>query len=111
MKNVLIFGAYGSIGNHVYNSFIEKGFNVYGTTSAFRPNSLEQNEKDVESSLPKSKIITVTIDNLNNLLQLDNIDIIVWAQGKNCNDNIETIDENLFSKILEANVIFITKTL
>ena len=46
-----------------------------------------------------------------NLLQLENIDIIVWAQGKNCNDNIETIEENMFSKLLEANVIFITKTL
>jgi len=120
MKNILIFGSSGSIGKHIYNSFelrstelgsfpppsatenipnsfIEKGiFNVYGTTTC---------------STNTSNIITVTIDNLNNLLQLDNLDIIIWAQGKNCNDNIETIEENMFSKILEANVIFITKTL
>lgn len=100
MKNIIIFGSSGSIGKHIYNSFIEKGiFNVYGTTTC-------------ASNTPNSpNIITVTIDNLNNLLQMDNIDIIVWAQGKNCNDNIETIEENMFSKLLEANVIFITKTL
>jgi len=100
MKNILIFGSSGSLGKHIYNSFIEKGiFNVYGTTTNIMNTSNTPN------------IIPVTIDNLNSLLQLDNLDIIVWAQGKNCNDNIETIEENMFSKILEANVVFITKTL
>ena len=122
MKNILIFGSSGSIGKHIYNSFTEKGiFNVYGTITCTSntPNSsgdlrspTELVVGGVNAPLPNApNIIMVTIDNLNNLLQLDNIDIIVWAQGKNCNDNIETIEENMFSKLLEVNVIFITKTL
>ena len=96
MKNALIFGAYGSIGNYIFNYFTEKGFNIYGTTT-------HQTESP--------SIITVTLDNLHNLLQIDNLDIVIWAQGKNCNDNIETMDENVFSTLIEANVTFITRTL
>jgi nucleoside-diphosphate-sugar epimerase len=34
MKNILIFGASGSIGSYLYNSFTEmKTYNVYGTTT------------------------------------------------------------------------------
>jgi nucleoside-diphosphate-sugar epimerase len=31
--NILIFGASGSIGNHLYNKF-KAGYNVYGSSSA-----------------------------------------------------------------------------
>jgi nucleoside-diphosphate-sugar epimerase len=33
MKNILIIGAKGSIGNYIYNKFKEEKYNVYGTTS------------------------------------------------------------------------------
>jgi NAD(P)-dependent dehydrogenase (short-subunit alcohol dehydrogenase family) len=122
MKNILIFGANGSMGNHIFDSFVKtQKFNVYGTVKFSSDDITDVSfEKSISTAFAKQNnigssqshnIINVSMDNLNNLLHIDNIDIIVWAQGKNCNDNIETIDDNIFSSLLQANVMFITKTL
>jgi NAD(P)-dependent dehydrogenase (short-subunit alcohol dehydrogenase family) len=96
MKNVLIFGAKGSIGSFIYNNFKETN-NVIGTTT----NELSAN-KD---------IIFVDKNNLHNLEKIATVDIIVWASGDNVNDNILTYNESSFNNIFDANVIFIMNTL
>ena len=96
MKNVLIFGAKGSIGSFIYNNFKEI-HNVIGTTT----NELSTN-KD---------IIFVDKNNLHNLEKIENLDIIVWASGDNVNDNILNYSECSFNNIFDANVIFIMNTL
>lgn len=95
--NSLIFGANGSIGNYIFNSMKNEGYNVIGTTS-----SIEKKKDD---------IIFVTIDNLESLSTINNIDKIVWAHGCNFNDNILNFDNNNFDKIIDTNVTFILKTL
>jgi len=50
-------------------------------------------------------------DYLDNLMDIEPVDIIIWANGDNCNDNITTYDENIFNNIINANVIFILNTL
>ena len=103
MKNVLIFGANGSIGNHIFTQFENenengnKKYNVIGTTSNI--------EKVTDN------IIYVTTDYLVNLQSMTNIDIIVWAQGYNFNDNIETFQIESFQKMMNGNVEFILATL
>ena len=99
MKNVLIFGANGSIGNYILNQFNSesKKYNVVGTST----NIEKTNEK----------IIYVTNTNLESLLNLEKIDIVIWAQGYNFNDNIETFNINNFQKIMDGNVNFILTTL
>ena len=97
MKNILIFGATGSIGNYIYNSFkknIEN--NVKGTTSKINDNN---------------EYINVSLDNLDNLKNLNNIDIIVWCHGYNFNDNIYEFNEEEYMKIMNTNILFIIKTL
>lgn len=95
MKNILIFGATGSIGNHIYEKFKNTEFckNIYGTSS-----------KD-------DKYINVTKDNLDELDNLEKLDIIVWAQGYNFSDNIYNFNEENFMKMFDINVTFILKTL
>ena len=56
-------------------------------------------------------IILVQNDKLDNLNIIEPVDIIIWANGDNCNDNIKTYNETIFHKILDANVTFILNTL
>lgn len=97
MKNVLIFGATGSIGNYIFTQFCNEKYFVIGTTT--NPEKVSEN------------MILVTTEYLDNLESIKNIDIIVWAQGYNFNDNIETFDICKFQKIMEGNVSFILSTL
>jgi len=97
MKNILIFGAKGSIGNYIFTKFSKENYNVIGTTT--------NNEKTDEN------IIYVTNNFLENLLQIENIDIVVWAQGHNFNDNIDTLNITNFEKMIDGNVGFILTTL
>ncbi len=96
--NILIFGSTGSIGNYLFTKFSELNYNVIGTTS----NLIHTD----------NKLIYVNIDdNIDELLKINNLDGIVWAQGYNFNDNINTFNEDEFIKIINVNVLFILKTL
>ena len=96
MKNILIFGAKGSIGNFIFNNF-KDNHNVVGTTT----NKSKINET----------IIFVDKNNLCNLEKINGIDVVIWASGDNINDNIISYDEENFNSIFDANVIFIMNTL
>jgi NAD(P)-dependent dehydrogenase (short-subunit alcohol dehydrogenase family) len=99
MKNILIFGAYGSIGNYIFNQFNseKEKYNVLGTST----NKEKTNEN----------IIYITNEHLENLLKIEKVHAVIWAQGYNFNDNIETFNINNFQKIMDGNVNFILTTL
>ena len=98
MKNVLLFGSNGSIGNYIYNKFLNLDeFNIYGTTS----------EK-------KNKFIHIDCfdeNTLINLDKLDNLDIIIWCQGININNTIENLEMKKHLDIMNCNCNFIIETL
>jgi 3-oxoacyl-[acyl-carrier protein] reductase len=97
--NILIFGASGSIGNHLYNKF-KADYNVYGSAST-------------DNSVYPIKCKIVNGQLVHNMLELNlpKLDGIIWAQGKNINDSIYNLDINNFSSIIECNVTFILETL
>ena len=99
MKNVLIFGANGSIGNYIFTQFSneKEEYKVIGTTS--------NNEKTSEN------IIYVANNSLEKLLHIKDIDIVICAQGHNFNDNIDSFNKNNFEKMIDGNVSFILYTL
>ena len=80
----LIFGAQGSIGNYIFEQFKIEGVETIGTTT-----NIDKITND---------IICVDINNFNNLLTIENLDIIVWTQGYNFNDNINNFDAENFDK-------------
>jgi hypothetical protein len=97
MKNILIFGACGSIGNHIFKKMSENTFfHVYGTSRQYRE---EEN------------IIKIDNNCFDGLLEIPNIDIIVWAQGDNFNDNIQTFDLMKYKNMMDANINFILESL
>jgi len=93
----LIFGASGSIGNYIFENFKNDGIYVLGCTS-----NKENNNSD---------FIYVENNYLENLKNIENIDIIVWAHGFNYNDNINNFDYNNFTKMIEINVSYILNSL
>jgi len=93
----LIFGAYGSIGNYIFDKYKIDGIDVIGTTT-----NIDKINTD---------IIYVDTNNLLNLLNVENLDIIVWAQGYNFNDNINNFDAENFDNMMNANVKFILVTM
>ena len=86
MRLALVFGGSGSIGQSICENFTEQGSRVVG---AGRTNN------------PHNEIIewvTWTGDdkqfcqNLKELLIESKIDCVIWAQGMNCNDDIDDFD-------------------
>jgi NAD(P)-dependent dehydrogenase (short-subunit alcohol dehydrogenase family) len=93
----LIFGARGSIGNYIFNELRKEDITVLGTTS--NPDNVSEN------------VILVKNNNFDSLTNIEPVDIIIWANGDNCNDNIETYNNEIFNRIIDANVTFILNTL
>jgi NAD(P)-dependent dehydrogenase (short-subunit alcohol dehydrogenase family) len=98
--NVLIFGASGSIGGYIFEQFRKENMNVIGTTTNINKNNNYQEE-----------FIIVTNNNLDSLKNIPNVNIVVWAQGCNINDNINDFKSENFNNLIEGNVTFILNTL
>jgi len=99
MTITLVFGAYGSIGNYIMKSFQNDNRDVIGTTT-------DKNTQKTHSIYVDNN----NVDNLNTIMD-QSIDTIVWCQGVNFNDTIDTFNYDNFNKILEGNVSFILNTL
>jgi len=97
MKNALIFGSCGSIGSYIFNKLDNNIYNVFGTTS--------------NKSKANNNILYVSNDDMSELNKISDIDIIIWAQGTNINDNVITFNNELFKNIIDANVEFILNSL
>jgi hypothetical protein len=95
--NAIIFGANGSIGNYIFNQFENANINVIGTTT--------------NESKTANKIIFVNKDNMDNLNTIHPINIIIYATGLNCNDNIYDYQNENCTNIINANVLFILNTI
>ena len=92
--NILIFGASGSIGNYLFTE-LKKKENVIGTTSKNDNNNF----------------IYVDNQELDNLLNINSVDCIIWCQGINTNDNIYNLDYDKYEKIIDVNLNFIVKSI
>ena len=93
----LIFGSLGSIGKYIFDCFKKDGLEVIGTTT---------NKLKIDNNH-----IYVDVLNLDSLNTINNIDIIIWSQGHNFNDNIFDFNNNNFDTIIDVNVKFILVTL
>jgi 3-oxoacyl-[acyl-carrier protein] reductase len=99
-NTALIFGATGSIGNYIFEELKKVNVNVIGTTT---------NTNKI--TLTSDNIILVTRDNQSSLKNISNVNIVIWAQGCNFNDNINNFNEESFNNLMNGNVTFVLKTL
>lgn len=92
MTKILVFGSSGQLGSEIVNH-LEKS----GGVDIVCVNSRQV----LDSKQPW----------LDHAVQGDQFTGVVWAQGANHTDSIRDFDEHQTERILEANVIFIMKTL
>ena len=107
MSLALVFGASGSIGSAICDHLSAQGFNVTGVGRA-------------DVSPPSANLSSWVIWNENSLefskaleqhLAGNRLDAIVWAQGANLNDDIDSFDLTKHLQMYEANVTFILRSL
>jgi NAD(P)-dependent dehydrogenase (short-subunit alcohol dehydrogenase family) len=96
----LIFGATGSIGQYIFEELKKENIQVIGTTT--------NNNK---INLTSDNMILVTSNNLDTLKNISNVNIVIWAQGCNFNDNINNFNQENFNNLMDGNVTFVLNTL
>jgi 3-oxoacyl-[acyl-carrier protein] reductase len=102
LKVVIVFGASGSIGQAICAHFEAQKYLVVGVGRS----------KNAEHSIIQwngdAKVLN---DSIGLLLGNARVDAVVWAQGMNFNDDIDTFDLSEHLKMYEANVTYILSTL
>jgi hypothetical protein len=99
-NTALLFGATGSIGGYIFEQFKKDNINVIGTTT-------NNNNIDVNNNT----MVLVTSDDQNSLRNIPDVNIVIWAQGCNFNDNINNYDCIKFNNLMDGNVTFILNTM
>lgn len=96
MKNVAIFGSSGALGTAISNGFNDLGFETIQITS----------------SLTRRNFISTVDDNWVNLVtKHGQLNSVVWAQGFNQSDSIETFSVEMFNRHIQTNVTYILDTM
>jgi NAD(P)-dependent dehydrogenase (short-subunit alcohol dehydrogenase family) len=97
----LIFGATGSIGQYIFEQLKKENIEVIGTTTNTNKISTSHNDN----------MILVTSDNQDSLKNISKVNIVIWAQGCNFNDNINNFNHENFNNLMDGNVTFVLNTL
>ena len=95
----LIFGATGSIGQHIFEHLKKENVEVIGTTTNSNKISTYDN------------MILVTSNNVDSLKNISKVNIVIWAQGCNFNDNINNFNHENFNNLMDGKVTFVLNTL
>jgi NADP-dependent 3-hydroxy acid dehydrogenase YdfG len=103
----LIFGATGSIGQYIFEELKKENIQVIGTTT--NSNKILQSHSDIYRET--ENMILVTSDNQESLKNISNVNIVIWAQGCNFNDNINNFNHENFNNLMDGNVTFVLNTL
>lgn len=93
----LVFGVSGYLGNAIQNHLISENFVSKGVSR----NNPEGKYLKLESKLD--------IDNWK--IDKESVTGIVWAQGLNTNDSIQSFSSETFNNVIDANITYIINTL
>jgi len=102
LKTVIVFGASGSIGQAICTHFKEQEYLVIG---------VGRNSSSQSSMVQWSGNAQGFSADVMRLLGSTQINAVVWAQGMNFNDDIDTFDLHEHLNMYEANVTYILSTL
>lgn len=102
--NVLVFGATGAIGSAIVDWFSGQHYEVIAIS------------RNPPESGPSNNITWLNWDGGQDVngfshLKKDSINAVVWAQGANFNDDINTFEASAHQAMYEANVVYILLSL
>lgn len=103
-RRVAVFGASGAIGKALGHWFLDRGWDVAAISRSARPadDMLRRADWLVWDPLAPGKAATDGIGVL---------DAVVWAQGQNFNDSIQSFDAAAHEEMYRANVVYVMQSL
>lgn len=107
MTTVIVFGASGSIGGAICDNLLARGDDVIFVGRTSSQNPLGNGQSRLSWGSDPSVFVSELLDRLDG----KKIDAVIWAQGTNFNDDIESFDLDAHLKMYEANVTFILSSL
>jgi len=99
-ETILLFGAGGALGSAIRHHLCALGFSVI--TAGSTPPEASENHLPLAYDQPCPASC---------FSALPPLAAVVWAQGVNCSDSIETFDPENFLRLWQGNVLFIASTL
>lgn len=96
METVLIFGSSGALGTAISTEFENLGFNVIRLTSGSEKEGFLSTQNETWTS---------------SIVATGKISAIVWAQGFNQSDSIDTFSVDSFNQHVQANLTYVLETL
>ena len=87
MRLALVFGGSGSIGQSICENFTEQGSRVIGVRRTNNPHN------EIVEWVTWTGDDKQFCQNLKELLIESKIDCVIWAQGMNCNDDIDSFNQ------------------
>lgn len=96
METVLIFGSSGALGTAISTEFENMGFNVIRLTSGSEKEGFLSTQNETWTST---------------IVATGKISAIVWAQGFNQSDSIDTFSVDSFNQHVQANLTYVLETL
>ena len=99
-ENVLVFGAGGALGAAIASRLLGDGCTLFTAGTSRVPNAA--------THLPLAYEDPCDISTFSSLPGLD---AVVWAQGLNCSDTVESFEPTDLQRLLQGNVLFIASSL
>jgi 3-oxoacyl-[acyl-carrier protein] reductase len=98
--NILLFGAGGALGEAIASHLLREGATLFtaGTTR-------------FSSAVDHLQLVYEDPCSASTFSSLPGLDAVVWAQGLNCSDTVESFEPPDLQRLLQGNVLFIASSL
>jgi len=103
--SVAVFGASGAIGQAICAHFAGEGWQVLALSRR------EQPPPDTDLGARWLVWDREPAAATREALTAFPVESVIWAQGRNCTDNIHSFAEDVHTRVYEANVLFVLRTL
>lgn len=97
---VLLFGAGGALGAAIASHFLREGFTLFTVGTTRFSGAVDHLQLDYGETCSASTFSS-----------LPRLDAVVWAQGLNCSDTVESFESAALQRLLQGNVVFIASSL
>ena len=97
---VLLFGAGGALGAEIASYLLREGCTLFTAGTSRFSGAADHLQLDYDESCSASTFSS-----------LPRLDAVVWAQGLNCSDTVESFEGAALHRLLQGNVVFIASSL
>lgn len=99
-SDLLLFGAGGALGSAIGTHLLNQGFMLHTAGGSTLPDAVSHHALSYDAPIETSAFSS-----------LPTLGAVVWAQGLNCSDTVDSFNSVDLQSLLQGNVLFIASTL